>query len=202
MNLEEAPAPEDPAEGWKADPIGASQWRWWDGTTWTARVGASPASTASAAHAGQAPSKICPNCGAMAQTAAKKCPSCGKGYRKRTGLKIFAGICAAGLVFVIGCSALVIGGVNDAVNELDAQQKEHAITKGQFNALDIGMTEQQVRQSTGKAPEDRQDFESEGVITDEPSSSSCVYYNQADGEFLDSYQLCFDEGRLTSKNSY
>jgi hypothetical protein len=31
--------PEDRSEGWKADPIGASDFRWWDGSNWTERVG-------------------------------------------------------------------------------------------------------------------------------------------------------------------
>jgi len=107
-----------------------------------------------------------------------------------------------GLVFVVGCSALLIAGIGGAVNELNEEQRQHAITRAQFDALEIGMTEQQVRESTGKAPEDRQNFESEGFLNEEPEKSSCIYYNKDGGEFLDSFQLCFDNGKLTSKNEY
>lgn len=150
----------------------------------------------------QAPQKACPHCGAMAQTTAKKCPSCGKSYKKRTGLKIFAGLVAVGLVGIIGCSVLIVGGVNQAVNDLNAEQKKHAITHKQFKALDVGMTQKEVRSSLGKAPESRQSFESEGFLSEEPARSSCIYYNKAGGEFLDTYQLCFDDEKLTSKNDY
>ena len=44
-----------------------------------------------------APTKVCPHCGAMAQTTAKKCPNCGKSYKKRTLLKIFVGLCVLGV---------------------------------------------------------------------------------------------------------
>jgi ribosomal protein L40E len=205
MSLEDAEAPEDVSEGWKPDPIGASDWRWWDGTAWTDRVGTSQQASPSASVESPnftAPNKVCPHCGASAQTTANKCPNCGKGYKKRTGLKIFVGICVAGLVLVVGCTALLAGGVNEAVKELDAEQAEHAITRSEFKALEIGMTQQQVIDSTGKAPEDRQNFESEGFLSEEPTTSTCIYYNQADGEFLDTYQLCFDNGRLTSKNAW
>jgi hypothetical protein len=138
----------------------------------------------------------------VAQTPASKCPSCGKGYKKRTGLKIFAAITAAGLVLIVGCAVLIAGGANEVANQIDEEQEASAITRAQFRALKIGMTQAEVRASTGKAPADRQTFESEGFLNDEPSSSSCIYYNQAGGEFLDTYQLCFDEGKLTSKNDF
>lgn len=213
MNLNDAPQPDEKTAGWKSDPTGTSEWRWWDGNAWTDRVGASQQSDVaaptaasgaqpSAAASFTAPSKVCPHCGAQAQTTGKKCPNCGKGYKKRTGLKIFAAICVVGLLFVAGCSALLIGGVNEAVNDLNDEQQKHAITRAEFNALQIGMTEAEVRASTGKTPEDRQNFESEGFLNDEPSKSSCVYYNKADGEFLDTFQLCFDDGKLTSKNDF
>lgn len=149
-----------------------------------------------------APTKVCPHCGAQTQTLAKKCPNCGKSYKKRTILKIFIGLCLAGLVFVIGCAALVGTAVNDAVNNLNAEQEKSAITRAQFKQLHLGMTEKQVKKQLGKKPQDRQDLQSEGVLDGEPSNSACIYYNKADGEWLDTYQLCFDNGRLTSKNDW
>jgi hypothetical protein len=197
-DYEGAAPPTDLSEGWKPDPTGASDFRWWDGVAWTERVGAKQKSTPSAA----GPNRVCPHCGALSQTNASKCPSCGKGYKKRTGLKIAAAIIAVGLVGIIGCSVLLVGGANEVADEIDAELAKNAITRAQFDALEIGMTQAEVRASTGKPPVDRQRFESEGFLSEEPTTSSCIYYNEAGGEFLEIYQLCFDEGKLTSKNDY
>ena len=149
-----------------------------------------------------APNKVCPRCGAMAQTTSKKCPNCGKSYKRRTLLKVFLGLSLAGLVFIVACSALVLSAAEEVGKELDAQQAEHAITPAQFDALKLGASEDSVIRTLGKEPEDRQDFESVGVLDDEPSNSTCIYYNRAGGTFGDVYQLCFDNGRLQSKNAY
>jgi uncharacterized paraquat-inducible protein A len=63
------------------------------------------------------PTKVCPHCGTQAQTAESKCPNCGKKYKRRTGLKIFAGIVLGLLVLIIGCSALISAGVDEAEDE-------------------------------------------------------------------------------------
>lgn len=149
-----------------------------------------------------APNKVCPHCGAMNQTTAKKCPSCGKGYKKRTVLKVLVGLSVLGLVLIVGCAALIGGAANEVAKQLDTEQQAHAITRQQFRSLDLGMTERQVIAAVGKRPEDRQEFQSEGFMTDEPQNSSCIYYNRAGGSFGDVFQLCFDGGRLNSKNSY
>jgi hypothetical protein len=138
----------------------------------------------------------------MSQVAASRCPSCGKSYKKRTGLKIFAAIVAAGLVGVVGCAVLVVGGANEVANELNAEQKRSAITLSQYREMEIGMTQAEVRAIAGKPPTDRQTFETEGYLSEEPETSSCIYFNKTGGEFLDSYQLCFDNGKLTSKNDF
>lgn len=149
-----------------------------------------------------APTKVCPHCGAQAQTLDRKCPHCGKKYKRRTVLKVLVGLCVLGLVFTVGCVALIGSAAEDIGEELDRQQQERAITRAQFRALRLGMTERQVIAEVGKRPESRQAFESEGILDNEPARSSCIYYNQAEGEWLDVFQLCFDGGRLTSKNAY
>ena len=70
-----------------------------------------------------APTKVCPHCGTQAATTEKKCPSCGKGYKRRTGLKIFAGIVLAGLVLIVGC-ALLIGGAVDERHQRGAAARD------------------------------------------------------------------------------
>lgn len=149
-----------------------------------------------------APTKVCPNCGAQAQTLGKKCPHCGKGYKKRTLLKVFVGLCVLGLIGIIGCAALIGGTANEISKQLSEDQEKSAISTQQFKSLELGMTEQMVRKQLGKAPQDRQALESEGILSNEPVTSTCIYYNQAEGEWLDTYQLCFENGRLTSKNDW
>jgi hypothetical protein len=52
---------------------------------------------------------------------------------------------------------------------------------------------------------DSQEFEQEiPEIQDQPERSSCIYYPEKDRPLFegDSYQFCFDNGKLTSKNAY
>lgn len=149
-----------------------------------------------------APTKVCPSCGAQAQTLDKKCPHCGKKYKRRTVLKVLVGLSLVGLVFIVGCVALIGSAAEEVSNELNREQQAHAITAEQFDSLRLGMAEGAVIRTLGKRPEDRQAFESESFLGEEPATSSCIYYNQADGEWLDAYQLCFDGGKLTSKNDW
>jgi hypothetical protein len=138
----------------------------------------------------------------MSQTTAKKCPHCGKRYKKRTVLRVFVGLCIFSILAIGGCTAVIGSAANHAIKEYDAEQQAHAITADQFHAVRLGSSERSVRGFLGKAPEDRQEFQSQDFVTNEPSSSSCVYYNRDGGSFGDVYQFCFDGGKLTSKNSY
>jgi len=54
----------------------------------------------------------------------------------------------------------------------------------------------------GKQPENVQEFESKGVLSQQNISSSCIYYNKTGGKFGDIYQFCFTNGALDMKNSY
>ncbi|MBK5231593.1 MAG: DUF2510 domain-containing protein [Thermoleophilia bacterium] len=185
---DEGQAPAQAAAGWYDDGTGTGGQRWWDGTQWTEHRSGPAAPPA-------------PQAGTAAPRA-NTAPVKKKNAGLKVALGIMAGIFLLGIVGFVGCAVLIGAGVNEAVNDLNDEQAKHAITKAQYNAIQIGMTEQQVRQSTGKAPEDRQAFESEGYLNEEPDKSTCIYYNQADGEFLDTFQLCFDNGKLTSKNDF
>lgn len=147
------------------------------------------------------PNKVCPHCGAMNQTVFEKCPSCGKKYKKRSGFKTFAIVAGAGLlvliVAIVGCAALIGVGVEEATDEA----QEHAISRAEFNSVEQGTTQGAIEKRFGE-PEDSQEFEQKfgGQVT----GSSCIYYNETGQELFegDSYQFCFTEGRLDSKNAY
>jgi hypothetical protein len=110
------------------------------------------------------------------------------------------GVVLGGCVLIGGCVALLAGGINSANNE----QKKKGITASQFRGEAIGTSESQVRSDLGK-PEDRQEFENKGVLPgDQSSRSSCIYYPEKGkgiGEGR-SFQLCFDNGKLSDKNAY
>ncbi len=150
---------------------------------------------------GAAPQKICPHCSAVAQTTANRCPTCGKKYKKRTLLKVVAGLLLLGAVLMVGCVALIGGAVDEVDKELDRQQNESAITQRQFKQLKMGTTQDQVEKRFGQ-PTDSQEMESEVAELDVQSNMSCIYYNRKGGEFGDMFQLCFDDGRLSSKSAY
>jgi hypothetical protein len=120
----------------------------------------------------------------------------------KTVMKIALGLILGAIVLIVGCTALIGTAADEAIDELDREQRAHAIPKSAYDRMRIGMTEKQVVATAGKRPEDRQDFESEGILDSEPERSSCIYYNRAGGEFGDSFQLCFTDGRLDSKNAY
>lgn len=66
------------------------------------------------------PWKTCPHCRAQAQTLDSRCPHCRKSYKNRTVLKVLLGLTLIGLVFVVGCAALISSAADEVDKELDA----------------------------------------------------------------------------------
>ena len=66
-----------------------------------------------------------------------------------------------------------------------------------------GSTQDSVEAELGK-PENKQQFENKIPGLDStPQSSSCIYYHEkGQGLTVSGFQLCFDNGKLSSKNSY
>lgn len=117
-----------------------------------------------------------------------------------TVMKTMLGVILGAIVLIGGCAAVLGAGVESANDE----QKKQGITASQFQDIRQGTDEATVRSTLGE-PEDAQQFEDAGVqgLTG-PSSSSCIYYPEKGmgiGEGK-SFQLCFDNARLTSKNVY
>lgn len=109
------------------------------------------------------------------------------------------------LFFVLvggGCAVIFGVAVNNAVNQLNAEQAAHAITKSQFDALPLGTSQADVIRTLGKRPEDAQEFVNKGVLKSGDIKSSCIYYNKSGGSFGDRFQFCFTGDKLDTKNAY
>jgi hypothetical protein len=159
--------------GWYQDPHGSGL-RYWDGNQWTEQR--APGSTP------QQP---------VYQPPQKK---------GGTVWKVMLGVFLGGCLLIGGCVALLASSVEEA----DEEQKKKGITLQQFRSVEQGATQEEVEAELGK-PEDAQEFEQEiPELQTGTQRSSCIYYPEKGkgiGEGR-SFQLCFDNGKLTSKNAY
>jgi hypothetical protein len=115
---------------------------------------------------------------------------------------VLGGILAALVVLGGGCAVIVGVAINSAVEKLNAEQRAHAISRAQFDAVPLGASRAAVIQMLGKPPEDTQEFVNKNVLDESQVNSSCIYYNRQGGEFGDRFQFCFDGDSLRSKNAY
>jgi hypothetical protein len=169
--------------GWYADPSGPpGQQRWWDGTRWTEHTQSAP--------------------GAATPTPV---PSSGSSNTLKVVLIVLGVLAVLTVGGCVACVALIGEGAEDVGRELERELERdleaNAITKAEFDSVEIGTRREAVERRLGP-PEDRQEFENEGIPGEEPVGSSCIYYNRAGGELGDSFQFCFTKGRLDSKNAY
>ncbi|MBK5288926.1 MAG: DUF2510 domain-containing protein [Acidimicrobiia bacterium] len=167
----------------------------------TAAVSAPAANVPSAA--ATVPLKLCPHCQAQSATAAAVCPNCGKNYvKKKKWPWVLGAIFLLMVIGFVGCVAVVGTVASKAVDALNAEQARHAITPGQFAAVQLGTSRSGVVRELGKSPQNAQDFLHRGFLNGQPVNSSCIYYNKAGGSFGDIYQFCFQNDALESKNAY
>lgn len=130
-------------------------------------------------------------------------------------MKIFfavaAGVIVALVIVFIGCAALIGSAGNEAVKEIDRQERKFqrqnnrsSISNRQARAIPIGTTRSEVRRRLGKPLDST---ESEGDYSD----GSCITYNakgSAKGPYdvPDQWVFCFEgtgqSGTLTSKDRY
>ena len=123
-------------------------------------------------------------------------PPAKKKRRGGTFTKVVLGVVIGGVLLIGGCTALIAGGLSS--------EEEDGITRAQFNSIGQGDTQTSIEDEFGE-PEDSQEFENQiPELQDSPSRSSCIYYPEKGKPILEgaSFQLCFDEGKLTSKNAY
>jgi hypothetical protein len=169
--------------GWYPDPSGpAGQRRWWDGTRWTEHTqGAAGAPGAPAAPAAQAAA-----------------PSSSGGGTSNALKIILIVLGVLALLTVGGCvaCAALVGETADDVGreferELERQQNLNAITTEQYEAVELGTRRSEVRKRLGEpANEER------------TGGTDCMTYNRREGDLGDTFQFCFEDGRLDTKNAY
>lgn len=109
------------------------------------------------------------------------------------GLGLFA------TVLIVGCAALI----GSAANSVDEEAQAHSITKKEFREMPLGLSQATVIKRYGK-PEDAQKFENKSYFGSGSEQSSCIYYNESGKGLFEgsSFQLCFTNGVLDSKNAY
>lgn len=170
--------------GWRTDPSGRHEFRYWDGTTWTENV----------SDRGQAgvDRSMEPSPQPMPPP-----PPVAKQKRKKWPWVVGAIVMMFGLG-VAGCLAAV----NNAVEELDREQAAHAISKVQFDAVPLGSSRADVIAQLGREPEDSQEFVHKGVLSESQVNDACIYYNREGGSFGDRFQFCFTDDALDAKNAY
>lgn len=151
------------------------------------------------------PTKVCPHCGAQSQTTGDRCPNCNKRYRKRgRGVRIAGWGCLGTILGGIAIVVLIGLAISAGVDEAEEEQDRVGITLSEFRSIEQGTSQDEVEELLGQ-PEDAQEFEQEiPELQSGPSRSSCIYYPERGKPLFEgrSFQFCFDEGRLTSKNAY
>ena len=109
---------------------------------------------------------------------------------------LFVFIVLAITVGAAGCLGVIL----ITADEVDEVRDAHAITRAQFDAVQLGTAEETVRSALAVKPDDVQEFENQrpdGTI----QSGSCLYYFRKGGDFGDRFQFCFQDGTLHSKNA-
>lgn len=192
--------------GWYDDPSGRHDHRYWDGSRWTDQVANDGVTATDELNRRASPvaGTETQAAGPVGVTRAQRQASARQSVqqpRKRWPW-VLGGILAGFVILGVGCAAILGIAVNNAVNNLNAEQRAHAITTAQFNAVPIGDTQAQVITQLGKQPENAQQFVNKGIINSNAVTGACIYYNKSGGSFGNRFQFCFTNDALNTKNSY
>jgi len=109
---------------------------------------------------------------------------------------LFVSVVVAVMVGAGGCLGLILL----TAKEAEEVRSEHAITRAQFDAIQLGTSVEAVRTSLDVPPDDVQDFENQrpdGTV----SRGTCLYWFRKGGGADDKFQLCFEDGKLNSKDA-
>lgn len=142
----------------------------------------------------------CPHCG-VTLTTDGACPNCGRSPSRRW----FAGflrrrattaVALVVLLIMLGTFLLFFGMTTSTGGTDFDSILGRTINAAEFRALEVGMSEKDVKDEVGDG-EDALEYSYEGIAT-EPMDARCVYYRHGGG----SVQLCFRDGKLSSKRAY
>ncbi len=120
----------------------------------------------------------------------------------KTMMKVALGVILGLVVVIVGCSALIGAGVDEAQTDSDRT----AITPSQYRSVDRRDTREEVVEEFGEPQsEDEvdQDLPKElrSAVKKGEEDLACVYYGRR-GELASLYQFCFDgNGKYESKSS-
>ena len=101
-------------------------------------------------------------------------------WRHRAAV-LFCGVALFGLTSAESCSESVES-LEDTTGENDSKYRQ------KIKQVQLGMSKSEVRQIMGQPPRDKQKMESE--------------YGTSEMWYYGSWQLSFDDGKLTAKNKY
>ena len=177
--------------GWYRDPTGHSEHRYWDGSTWTEHVARAGEQSTDLISGDYAPPEA-------VNPWQQPAPSAGRARWPW----ILAAIGVAFVLGVGGCTTIIVLAVRDAVKELNTEQRRHAITRAQFDSIQLGSTKADVIAKLGKQPQSVQEFLRKDAVNADEIRSSCIYYNKLGSSFGSRYQFCFEQGVLKSKGSF
>jgi hypothetical protein len=187
---------------WRDDPAGQHDHRYWDGEKWTENV-----SDNGVVSNDPYDGTIAPRPPVHLGAANRQQPLAPPHQQPPTVIVqhksrgcLWAALIVVGLV-ILGIVIFALA-VNKAVDDLNAEQQKHAITKAQFDAVQLGITHAALEQQLGKTPEDTQEFVHKGILDEADINSSCVYYNEDGETFGSRFQFCFNGDALDSKNAY
>jgi hypothetical protein len=116
--------PTQPA-GWYPDPTGRADQRYWDGNAWTdhvARAGVQGTDPVSAT---------------STQPVATRAPQ----QKKAKWPWILGGVLGGLVILGAGCAVIIGLAANSVVHHLNAEQRAHAITTAQYNAVPFGASQ-------------------------------------------------------------
>jgi hypothetical protein len=196
MESGQQPPQQQPEPGWYPNPQGPGL-RVWDGTKWTDQTRIQRPAP------GWYPDPQRPGLrywDGTKWTDQYQAPSArGRGFF-RGRLLVTLGVLLGGTLLVGGCVAIIGIGADEAQKE----RNRKGINQSEFDSIQQGMSQQEVEQRLGP-PKDSQEFEQNiPELQDQPFRSSCIYYPEKNQPLFEgqSFQFCFDEGKLTSKNAY
>lgn len=122
-----------------------------------------------------------------------------EGRGKGPSSLVLAAISLVITVVVVGVVLLLGGGIS----ELSEAEEMHAISSDTFHSIRLGSTKAETISQAGEEPADVDELKEKGAFEHDRFDDNCIYYNRTDEDDVAAvFQLCFTNGKLTSKHAY